>query len=278
MNRIIFKDNTTLIDKSVELDNFKSGSHSQTIVAAEDAIYIGSDYPCTDLYFKIDTTSTATATVSVSVWDSGNWKETAEVIDETSLNGWTLGKSGHVSFTPSKEYNWVKESTNYAGESVTDLTSVKLYDKFWSKWTFSANLSPVVISFIGIKFCDDDDLAAEYPDLNRSDVKAAWQTGKTTWDEQAIIISEMVARDLMEKKVIDNQAQLLDRREIKRIAVAKLAEVIFNGMGTDYVDSARLARETYTKRVSSWMPRKVDIHQKGRIDNNEQLRFGRMIR
>lgn len=280
MNRIIFKDNTTLLDKSTDFNSYNFSGFNFTIVPADDALYIGSEFPFNDLYFKLtQVNSAATAsTVTVSTWSNNAWKAVAEKFDETSISGVAFKQSGHISFEPDRNYLWSRESTNDSGEVIADLSTLNIYDRYWTKFNFTGEFPEIGFGWIGQKFGDDNDLAGEYPDLCRADVMSAWQTGKTSWEEQFIVASQILINDLKNKRIIDDGVQLLDRHELKRIVVSKVAEIIFNGMGTSYADNAKRSRDDYIKRSSEWTPRKVDINRTGRMDQGESYQFGRLLR
>lgn len=279
MNRIFYSSNGTLTDYTYQLKDYRSGSMSFTLIAAQDAIYIGHELPFNSFYLKVATANTNASVMSIQYWDSSSWYDVIETIDETSSSGKSLAQSGYITFVPNKAKSWVKESTNYSGESIDDLETINVYDMYWIKITFSANLSAsVVLNWFGQKFCNDNDLLSEYPDLVRDDLLDAWETGKTSWEEQEIVASEITTNDLITKGLITDKAQILDRYEMIRVSIPKVASIILNGMGKDYIDSAIAANNEYTKRVNSWYPKHIDFFNQGRIDFNAKVQYGKLIR
>jgi hypothetical protein len=278
--RIFYSDNGTLTDYSVNLQNFHSGTDAFTFVAAEDAFYIGARMPFNHLYFKMDGTNVnANASVmTVSYWDSGNWRDAVELIDETASSGKSLAQSGYITWTPDKSYGWCREDTNYSGNSITGLTSVEIYDLYWLKITFSADLTAnTAFSWVGQKFSDDNDLGSEYSDLARSTMIAAFETGKTTWEEQHIRAAKIIATDLIANGIIMERDQILDRYDFQFVAVSKVAEIAYGGMGDDYKDDKLIARNEYERRLNAALPR-IDKDSNGREDVGEKVTQGSLYR
>jgi hypothetical protein len=278
VNRVFYSDNGILIDFSAYLNDYHNGSHTiPAFVALEDAIYIGNTVPFNHIYFKLDTYNTNSSLMSVAYWDSKTWTNAVEVIDETMTNGKSFSQSGFVTWTPSKDESWVDEDTNYKNSTITGLTSISIYDLYWLKISFSANLSSFGLSWVGQKFSDDDTLGAEFPDLVRSAVMSAWESGKTTWEEQHVIAADIMAKDLMAKGLILEKGQILDRFDLDKPAVQKVAEIIYGGLGADYTDQKLAARKEYDTRLNTALP-KVDTNLNGRVDTTERTQTGKLYR
>lgn len=278
MNRIFYSDNGTLIDFSAYLNDFHNGSHTITsFVALEDAIYIGNTVPFNHIYFKLNAFNTNSSLISVHYWNGQDWVNSVEVVDETMTNGKSFSQSGFVTWTPSKDDSWVSDDTNYKNSTVTGLTSVCIYDLYWLKINFSANLSSIGLDWVGQKFSDDDTLGSEFPDLVRSAVMTAWEAGKTTWEEQHVITADIMAKDMMAKGLILEKGQILDRFDLDKPSVQKVAEIIYGGLGADYVDQKLACRKEYDIRLNTSLP-KVDINMNGRVDTNERTQTGKLYR
>lgn len=247
MTRVIYSDDGTLTDLSTDLSNFHSGTYTfSDFVAAEDYIYIGNIVPFNHFYLKMDTASIASTTMTVEYWSGNSWQEVVELIDETS----GLTQDGFVTFVPDRDYNWVNANTNGSGQTVTGLTSVTIYDKYWIRISFNNDLTDdSIISWIGQKFSNDDDLGSEYPDLTRSTVLTAFESGKTTWEEQHIRAAEIIVKDLIAKQIIFAKGQILERNSFMLPSISKTAEIIFNAFGDDYLDQKKAAYNEYNARM-----------------------------
>lgn len=265
--RIFYSDNGILRDLSVNLNKYDSIESEFDYISGEDYIYIGSRLPFNSLYFKVITQNEMPANMYVEVWDGENWEFVNELIDETGA----FQKSGYITFVPDRDTGWNMEDTNSGGNIITGLDSLKIYDKYWMRISFDADLSSgVSLSWVGHLFADDSDIGSEYPDLAKASVKAAFKTGKTDWEEQLVRASEIVIEDLMINRVILDSSQLLDRYDYRSATIQKAAEIIFNAFGDDFVDQKQRAREEYQRRLS--IPtKKIDTNNNAVEEPSESL-------
>jgi hypothetical protein len=264
LSKFIYSDNGSLADKTPELDDYYAGTAALTIVAAEDKLYIGSRYPITRKYFKVSTpNSAATSAMSVKYWDGTTWRAATNVIDGSASSGKTFAASGYLSWETDKQYAWVKDDTVVSGSArITGLSATTLYDYYWVQISFSADLT-TTLAWAGDLFCSDSDLGAEFPDLVRAAVLGAWTSGKTSWEEQRVVASRLLAQDL--KKVWPAGATgVLGPDQLMLPAVAKTAELIFNGLDGREAKATE-ARKEYDKRLD---PRQfvTDSNANGRED------------
>lgn len=273
MDRILYSNNGILSDLSYELENYHSESASLNFVAAEDKIYIGSRYPFNSKYLKVDTANAVSSSVSFKYYDGNQFRAVVDTIDETAVSGATLNRSGHVTFVPNQDYAWVREDST----DITEINTVTVYGMFWLEVSFSADIA-FELSWIGNLFNTTNDIAAEYPDLVRSNMLIAWEAGKTDWEEQSVIASSLIVDDLVTQGVISSANQLLERRVLRSVAVAKTAELIYTGLGDDYEDQRNVARGEYKKRLHKDLF-KVDKNGNGMLDLVEEgVKQGRMHR
>lgn len=279
MNRILYSDNGVLTDYSSALNDY----HSQDavipqFVATEDAIYIGNTVPFNHVFLKLSVVNALSSLVSVKYWTNDGWISAAEIIDETKTSGKSLSRSGFITWTPTKDNAWISEDTNYKNATVDGLSSVVIYDLYWLKLTFSANLTAnLTLDWVGQKFSDDDGLGVEFPELVRSAVMQAWESGRTSWEEQHVSAADIMAKDMIARGLILEKGQILDRFDLDKASVQKVAEIIYGGLGADYVDKKIASRKEYETRLNSAFPR-VDLNMNGRLDANERTQSGKLYR
>lgn len=250
--RVFFSDNGTLIDFSVALNNYHSGSKVFNYTTSQDALYVGSKMPFNHLYFKLEIPNLVSNTMTVEYWSGSAWVSVVELIDETD----GFKESGFITFYPSKNSRWQMSSTNSDGQSITGLTSASVYDLYWIKITFSQTLTNTTeLCWVGNLFSDDDDLTSEFPDFGKSAVLTSFEAGKTTWEEQHVKAAKILAQDLIDKGVIYETGQILNREDYRDASVMKVAEIIFRALGDDFSDQRQQCREEYqhrlAKRISS---------------------------
>ena len=272
MKRIIFSNNATLSDMSTSIANYYGDTETFDYVAAEDYIFIGSDFAFNSFFLKVGVVNSITSAMTLEYWDGSGWSAAVETIDETSTSGAALANDGHVSFVPDKHTGWVKEDTTSStgSERITGLGNITIYDKYWVRISYSANLSATTtLSYIGYLFSNDNDLKTEYPDLNNSTLKTAVEAGKTTWEEQAVRAGELLIEDLSSKGLLDSGDQLLDRRKLIRPCVSKTAEIIYNMRGDDFEVEREKAFKEYQKRITRRIFT-IDQDSDGLVDDREK--------
>jgi len=270
-NHIIFKDNLTLTNVSEELSNVFTGSVNSVIVSAEDAIYLGSPHPFNHRYIQMGTANTNSCTISVYIWNGQSWVAAVNVQDRTS--GFTA--NGILSWTKDKNEVWGEE---YSSENISDISTIKIYDCYWVKLTFSANMSAgTSLKYIGYKFCEDYDLGGEYPDLVLSDTLTAFTSGKTNWIEQEVLASEDIILALKKKRIIYSQNQIFDWTLFNRACVHKTAEIIFRSFGDDYKDNKEDASKEFYKSFGG-IDFGIDKNEDGELDVDEKVRSAGLTR
>lgn len=266
--RIIFKDNSTLRDLSAKLGNYLSGTELLDIVAAQDALYIGSELPFNHRWFERSVANAIASTLSVSLWNGTEWKAAVDVKDLTAnTSGASLAENGIVSWVPDKDESWMIEDST---EDISDLSTLKIYDMYWAKLTWSANLTgTTALAFVGHKFSSQEDLVSEYPELGDTNLMGAHTSGKTTWDQQAFAAAEYIIADLKNKSLIFSPNQILAWELFRLASIHKTAEIAFRGLGDNYRDNLIEANKAYKSAMDIKFP-KVDLNANGRLEKGEK--------
>jgi hypothetical protein len=268
MKRVIFSDNATLIDHTLNLLNYHSGVGLVDYVATEDYLYLGSNFAFNSFLVKMDTVNTQATTMSIDYWSgSSGWKSVVEIKDETS----GLTSDGYVTFVPDKNWGWNRDDTvNSAGvEEVTGLGNVTIYDQYWIRVSFSVTMDVTTdIAWIGHLFCEDDDIYSEYPIFDDSTLKAQYETGKTTWEEQRVRASDLIVDDLISRGILLTSDQILERRKLMKVCVSKTAELIYKALGDDYNDDRKKAKAEYSERIKQGNFF-IDKNNNARVDKKE---------
>lgn len=271
LDRIILSDNTTLSDLSTSLEGYRTAADTVALVAAEDKIYLGSHFPFNHRYFKVDTANTNASVVGIKYWDGNEFVSVVDVLDETAVAGVPFAQSGWITWFPDKEESWIREDTaDRNGALIPNLGQLTIYDLYWIELTVSADLSAgTALKFVGQRFSDDNDLEAEFPDLARSNAKCAFDSAKTDWEEQSIMASRIIVDDLKQRQIAFSKNQILERRELRGASVQKVAEIVYNAFGDDFVDQRIDARREYDSRLNK------DIFQFD-LNNNARQDFAEL--
>lgn len=268
--RFIHSDNGTLKDYSIEANNFHSGSITLPIVT-DDYVFIGSLFPFNSFHLKVSTANDQPSTMGIQYWNGRGWTSVVEIKDETSTSGNTLAQSGRVSFVPDKGESWNLDDTVLSGgsEQITGLGDVVIYDLYWIRISFSGDLKATTsVSWIGHLFSSDDQLYTEYPLFNNTNLKNSFESGKTSWEEQAVKASQKVIEDLISKGLLLSGNQILDYRKLSTANVQRTASIIFGGMGDSYRDDIAAAMVEYNRAISKGSFH-IDQNMNARLDKKE---------
>jgi hypothetical protein len=109
-----------------------------------------------------------------------------------------------------------------------------------------------------------------YPDLNSTNLKTMFASGKTTWADQCFMAAETILRDLKRQGVILSASQLMDPGLLKEASIHKTAELIYMGMGTKYIDIKREAASAY-KAALDIRYFKIDRNADGKAEQTERF-------
>lgn len=267
--RIIWDDDGTLTDLSASLNRYHADSETVPLVAADDKLYIGSELPFNHRYVNLSTANTSASIIStIELWNGSSWVEAVDILDQTLSGGATFGRSGIFSFAPDRNTSWSIEDTT---EDIPALSTLKIYKLYWMRLTFSADWDVgTAVNYIGHKFADDSALAPNgYRDLERSDVLAGYEAGKTNWDEQHIAAAEEIIRFLKNNRTLWSGSQILDWQQFEQAAVHKCAEIAFRGFGDDFATERNEARKLFEKAMKQGVF-VVDRDEDGKLDESER--------
>ena len=276
-NRIIYSKNGVLEDFSTTLSRNNSSTKEFKYETGKDFLYISSRLPFNNINFKLSVKNLLRdATMIVEYFDGTAWAASVDLLDETL----GFSKSGHIQFTPNKKKSWVRKDT----DSVLGLETLNIYDQYWIRVSFDADLNgPVVdenevpltyqdleLCWVGNVFSDDSDLAIEFPDLVRTENLNSFKLNKIDWEEQHIKAGELIISDMINKNIIIGAGQILDWREFTGASVSKTSEIIFTAFGDDYADNVISSRREYTERLSKRLYR-VDQNNNATEDTDESF-------
>lgn len=247
-SRIIFSDNGTLIDYTQDLNDFRSGTVALDVVAAQDALYIGSILPFNHLFFEVSTANDQTSAVTIKNWWASNWHDCFDIMDATKTSGKTLAQSGVIQWSTDNFKGWDRWSRN--DSTNLGLQTLNIFDRYWVKIIFSGNLkATTALKYIGHKFSNDTALYGYYPDLNQNALRTAFASGKTSWDEQHYQAASELIDYLNATNVILTKDQLLDSALFEKASIHKTAEIIYQGLGKDYIGHSTRAYNKFKKAM-----------------------------
>lgn len=267
--RVLYSDNGTLTDISQYVNDYRAESYTIPFVNGEDYIYIGSDLPFNHRWLDVATANDQAAAPVVEIWWSNGWQSAKDLLDRTATGGVTLAKDGILQWSTDRHKSWDRELDSF---DVTGLDNTDIYNKYWLRLSFSANLNASFsVNYIGHKFSDDDDLYTYYPDLDNSNVKLAFESGKTDWQEQCYAAGEKIVRDLIRRNIVISGNAILDWERFTEASIHQTAAIIYSAMGQGYFENRKMALAEYDKAMAVKFFN-TDKNKSGNLEPWEQKR------
>jgi hypothetical protein len=183
------------------------------------------------------TANTNTVTVSISQWDGTSWVAVDDLVDQT--NGFK--NSGFMSWQNQDE--WVAKNISPMDSDI---------ELFWIKLTVSGSLSAgTTLQAVLNLFCDDGILRAYYPEII-SDTRYL-PSSRTDFLEQYQAAKDLVVLRLKQRKLIQNEGQIIDINDVAVAATHAAAWLILSPIaGNDAVKAmADAALEKFNNELSS---------------------------
>ncbi len=250
-------------DISAKVNDFRAGVHTFSYTSGQ-YLYIGSVLPLNNLWFEIGTANDVAATLSIDIWYGGAWVSAVDIMDETS----GLFTTGRISWNTDIGKSWDREAES---RNVTGLpASSRIFDMYWMRMSWNVTLkATTTLKYIGQKFSIDSVLESIYPDLRTADIKTAFATDKTTWDEQHYIAAEEIIGDLKQKDIIVSREQIMDYKLFEKASCHKIAEIVYRSFGQPYFEQLAEAKKDYSKAMAIKFPN-VDLNADGKLDDAEK--------
>ena len=274
-NRVIHKDATVFTDISALLSDPYMGEQALAVVAADDALYLGSDLPFNHRFLMLGKKNTISGTVSVAIWTGSAFTAAEDVQDFTALGGVPFARNGLLRWTLPKNVGW---ASVYDSSDIEELEDLKSKANFWVKITFSAAFD-FELKYVGFRFARDADLRTYYRDLLTERVMQAVNGGvpMKDWDAFHVVAAEEIIRDLRAQQIVFSGNQILNPETFQDAACHKLAEMAYSNLSNE--DRLEFAQGKYRQAMSK-MVFDVDKDGDGRLESIEKqdAYAGRLLR
>jgi hypothetical protein len=247
-NRVVYSDNGVLTDYTLAAQN--SDVIPLELVAAEDWVYMGQHFPFNSFFFDVNTANSNASAVEVQVWDGEQFVPAVDILDETSVSGVSLSRSGTIIFAPDRDEDWNRTLDTEDTDAPPALSGLRIYNLYWMRFRFSADLSAgTAINKIGYRFATSEQLYAIDPDLDQ--YLNSWDSGKQNWDEQLQKASERVASDLKNRGIILHRGQILRLDEVSQATVHAALRLIYTPLGPDFEFRLNEAKAQYDMLIQN---------------------------
>lgn len=266
-NRVIYKDNLAFSDLSKVLCDPHDGAQRFQIVAAEDAIYVGSDLPFNNRFFLLGAKNVTPGTVSVAFWNGTTFAAAVDVQDLTSVAGVPFARSGLIRFDLPRNDGWRKV---YDSTEITEISGLTVRAQYWAKFTFSAAFD-FELKYLGFSFAKDTDLKTYYPQLLQESTMKSFNGGipMQNWDAVQVVAAEEVIEALKREQVVISGNQVLDTELFKNAQCHKLAQIVYGPGGLRNSETMELAEDRFNRAIAKRVFN-VDENKNGRLDSFEK--------
>jgi len=262
------------------LDNQDDSQKVPMNLEVGDYVYLGQYFPFNNFFAWVDTANTETSSLTIEYWSNNEWVQAVDILDGTSANGKTFGKSGVVQFSPIKDKNaWSRVSDTSETNSTTppELNGFTIYDCFWIRLKVDANLSVGTdVNKITYTFTDSQQLN-KY-DIEINSFMPAFESGKTNWIKEVITASEMMLADLKSKGLVISRGQVLRFDDVSMACDMKTLALIYSNLGKAY-EEKRVRKELEYEKAINLRRFTFDLNNNGMVDEGEiQFKTVRIVR
>lgn len=269
----LFKDNTGIFS-DVSIENQEYGSTLKPELSTTDYIYIAQPFPFNNFFNWVKTPNASACKLKIEYWDGVSWRMMADTLDETSVGGKALARSGSVIFSPDPKYLWscIDDSTKIA-----ELNTVNIYNSYWIRVSTDAALD-ALCELNELSYCFASSSKINDFDLEVETYIDEFETGKTDWIKEMILASKEVVKDLKRFGIVANRGQILDIDDVSTATIYKALTIIYRHLGKSFSEKLLATQKDYD-RAMSFKSFTVDKNKNAVIDVEEKNpRQNRLIR
>jgi hypothetical protein len=271
--RVIYDNGSTLSDYSIQ--NQDESATVTLALSSTKFLYIAQKCPFTSLFFYKNTSNVVVSSLKIEYWDGTQWREVADLLDDTSVAGAPLSRSGVVKCYLDDDYSWQKvyDTSDYSAPS--ELQTLKIYEMYWLRissldaLTAGANAKQIAYTFTSTQ------------ELNNYDVEISgyyesFETGKLDWIKEIITASKLTLMEMKRRGLATHNGQLLELDDFNIPASYKALELIYSNLGPSYVEKRKWASEEFAKSLNVQRP-VIDTNKDGKITGDEGKGTPRML-
>lgn len=237
-------------------------------------LYLAQPNPFNNIFIWNKVPNDVAANLKVEYWDGTNWRMMVDLLDETSVAGKTMARSGLVIFSPDPDHDWAIVDKS---EKIAELNTVKIYDSYWLRISSSAAVN-VLTELKEVSYCFAKSDLIDDLDLEVKQYQDEFEATKTEWIKELVMASKMVVMDLKRNNIVSNQGQLLKIEDVSLATAYRALMIIYRHLGRSFLDKMASAQKDYDKAMS-FKSFVVDKNKNARVDYEEkEQRQNRLIR
>ena len=256
VTRVIF--NTTEITQSTQ---DPTADATPFVMTTGDFLYLGFHGKFAARHFNLDTLNTNTSVMTIEYWDGDSWEAVKDLVDET------------VGFTKNGFVSWINQD-DWKAKAQTPAVDVEL---FYIRLSISADLSAgTSLQSVLNLFSDDRLLRRFYPEIV-SDSRNL-PPGRSDFIEQYIAAKDQVVLRLKQRRVIQDESQIIDINEVAEAATHAAAKIILFSISQDDELIGRAAA-AFNNEIND-LTKAADISGDGIVSSGERdgPSFGTVVR
>lgn len=231
------------------------------VMTTADFLYVGFPGKFASRHFAFTTANTNTTTLTVEYWDGDSWETVKDLVDETQ------------GFTQDGFCSWINQD-DWKTTTVAPINDVELY---YVRFSVSADLSAgTSLQSVLNLYSDDSLLRRYYPELV-SDTRYL-PPGRTNFLEQHLAAKDRVVLRLKQRRVIDDESQIVDINEVSIAAMYAAVLIILSYIDQDEEVLAR-TRANFEREIDD-LSKSIDANKDGIVTDNERqdMGFGSVVR
>jgi len=249
-------------DISVAVGDYRVGTYALNYTEGN-KIYIAANCPFNNIWMELSTPATSgSGAPIIEVWFNGSWYDVVDIIDQT--DGMT--ESGRISWSLHIDGGWNSEQES----KTVGLSSFQIYNRYWLRIGWPSDFT-AGIAYIGQKFSNDTALSSIYPDLMQPQILSGFKAGKTHWKEQHFMASEAIVKDIRKRNFAVDRGQIMDWSVFENAACHKVAEIVYQALGTPYREHVAEAKRRFNEEMASRMYT-IDVNKNGHVEVDEITR------
>jgi hypothetical protein len=247
--RVFRGTNGALTDLSIENQD-ESINLDMVLTAGTDYLYLAKSYPFNNFFLQINTANTTSSNIKIEYLSNKNtWVQAVDTLDGTKLSGKTLARSGVVQFTPDQDNSWIILQDTSDNNSISDLTSLILYNLYWIRLSFSTTPSAST-SVKTISYAFTTSPILDNLEISINKFLPSFGTGKTDWNNEIMTASQHVVEDLKTRGIILSEGQILRLDDVSLPTSYKTLVLIMASLGKGFEDKRDYYEARYKEYIS----------------------------
>jgi hypothetical protein len=266
-------DNVAAPNEGITLTDVSMENAEKTVhLFAQKYLYIAQKFPFNNIFIMLGAVANAqtTSKIKIEYWNGADeWVEAKDVMDFTK----GLQRSGLVQFQLDNNDSWdciPETDEDDEDSSIPDeLVDLSINDCHWLRISFTgAVVDPLTqIKHLTYAFTTTEKVNAV--DVQATRYYETFQTGKTNWQDEILVGSEMMIADMKAAGLLKSAGQIILLDDFILPCAWRVLEHIYSQMGTSYDGRRGEVKALYKAFLAG--PKTIDQNADARISKDEEV-------